>query len=65
MIDCTASAEVAGRYRDWLAHGIHVVTPNKKANSGALPAYRALKDAARSAGTHYLYEATVGAPVCP
>jgi aspartokinase/homoserine dehydrogenase 1 len=61
LIDCTASAEVAGRYRDWLARGIHVVTPNKKANSGALPDYRALKDAARAAGTHYLYEATVGA----
>jgi bifunctional aspartokinase / homoserine dehydrogenase 1 len=61
LIDCTASAEVAAHYRDWLARGIHVVTPNKKANSGALPAYRALKDAARAAGTHYLYEATVGA----
>jgi len=61
IIDCTASAEVASRYGDWLARGIHVVTPNKKANSGALPAYRALKEAARAAGTHYLYEATVGA----
>jgi aspartokinase/homoserine dehydrogenase 1 len=61
LIDCTASAQVAAHYRDWLARGIHVVTPNKKANSGALPDYRALKDAARAAGTHYLYEATVGA----
>jgi aspartokinase/homoserine dehydrogenase 1 len=61
IIDCTASAEVASLYRDWLASGIHIVTPNKKANSGALPAYRALKEAARAAGTHYLYEATVGA----
>lgn len=61
IIDCTASAEVASLYRDWLSRGIHVVTPNKKANSGALPAYRALKEAARAAGTHYLYEATVGA----
>jgi len=61
IIDCTASAEVAGNYRDWLARGIHIVTPNKKANSGALPEYRALKEAARAAGTHYLYEATVGA----
>jgi aspartokinase/homoserine dehydrogenase 1 len=61
LIDCTASSEVAAHYRDWLARGIHVVTPNKKANSGSLPSYRALKDAARAAGTHYLYEATVGA----
>ncbi len=61
VIDCTASAEVAAQYRDWLARGIHIVTPNKKANSGTLPYYRSLQEAKRAAGTHYLYEATVGA----
>ena len=61
MIDCTASAAIANQYRDWLARAIHIVTPNKKANSGSLPYYRSLQDAKRSAGTHYLYEATVGA----
>jgi aspartokinase/homoserine dehydrogenase 1 len=61
VIDCTASALVADQYRDWLARGIHIVTPNKKANSGTLPYYRSLQDAKRDAGTHYLYEATVGA----
>ncbi len=61
VIDCTASAEVADQYRDWLSRGIHIVTPNKKANSGTLPYYRSLQDAKRHAGTHYLYEATVGA----
>ena len=47
-------------YRDWLARGIHIVTPNKKANSGAL-LLRGLKAARRVSGAHYLYEATVGA----
>jgi aspartokinase/homoserine dehydrogenase 1 len=61
IIDCTASAEVAGQYHDWLQRGIHVVTPNKKANSGTMPYYRSLQAAKRAAGTHYLYEATVGA----
>jgi len=61
IIDCTANAEVGGRYHGWLARGIHVVTPNKKANSGPLPYYRSLQEARRAAGTHYLYEATVGA----
>ena len=61
LIDCTANAEVGGRYHAWLARGIHVVTPNKKANSGPLPYYRSLQEARRAAGTHYLYEATVGA----
>jgi bifunctional aspartokinase / homoserine dehydrogenase 1 len=61
VIDCTASEQIAEQYRDWLTRGIHIVTPNKKANSGAMPYYRSLKEARRSAGTHYLYEATVGA----
>jgi aspartokinase/homoserine dehydrogenase 1 len=61
LIDCTASAVVAANYCSWLGRGIHVVTPNKKANSGPLPYYRALQDARRAAGSHYLYEATVGA----
>jgi aspartokinase/homoserine dehydrogenase 1 len=61
LIDCTANTEVGGRYHGWLARGIHVVTPNKKANSGPLPYYRSLQEARRAAGTHYLYEATVGA----
>src|ERR1700691_5876300 len=61
IIDCTASADVGSNYVGWLKRGIHVVTPNKKANSGTLPYYRALQDAGRASGTHYLYEATVGA----
>jgi aspartokinase/homoserine dehydrogenase 1 len=61
IIDCTASAQVAAEYHDWLMRGIHIVTPNKKANSGSMPYYRALQDARRATGTHYLYEATVGA----
>ncbi len=61
IIDCSSSDEVAQHYRDWLARGIHVITPNKKANSGPLPYYRAVHAARRAAGTHYLYETTVGA----
>src|ERR1700692_4669736 len=61
MVDCTASADVGMNYLAWLKRGIHIATPNKKANSGALPYSRALQEARRAAGTHYLYEATVGA----
>ncbi len=61
IIDCSASAEVAKHYAHWLSEGIHVVTPNKKANSAAYGDYQRIKDARRSAGSHYLYEATVGA----
>src|ERR1700678_290128 len=61
IIDCTASADVGQNYVGWLNRGIHIVTPNKKANSATLPYYRALQEAGRASGTHYLYEATVGA----
>jgi aspartokinase/homoserine dehydrogenase 1 len=61
MIDCTADAGVAGRYASWFAAGLHVVTPNKKANSASLAEFRPMQKARREAGTHYLYEATVGA----
>lgn len=36
LVDCTADSAIAGYYYDWLRKGIHVVTPNKKANSGPL-----------------------------
>jgi len=61
VIDCTASEDVAAQYRDWLTRGIHIVTPNKKANSGLASYYKSLQEARRATGTHYLYEATVGA----
>ncbi len=41
--------------------GIHVVTPNKKANSADLAYYQRPADARRAGASHYLYEATVGA----
>jgi aspartokinase/homoserine dehydrogenase 1 len=61
IVDCTASSDVAKHYRGWLAAGVHVVTPNKKANSASLAEYRVLQEARKAAGSHYLYETTVGA----
>ena len=61
IIDCTADEGVAKHYAEWLRAGIHVVTPNKKANSGPLEFYESLKEARRVGGSSYLYEATVGA----
>ena len=61
IVDCTASASVARHYPEWLAAGIHVVTPNKQAGSADLAFYRTIHEARRAGGSHYLYEATVGA----
>jgi aspartokinase/homoserine dehydrogenase 1 len=61
LIDCTASQAVADRYAEWLARGIHVITPNKRAHSGPIAYYDELKRLSRGGRTHFLYEATVGA----
>ena len=61
IVDCTASAEVASHYEEWMRAGIHIVTPNKRANSGPFSGYAALQRLRREGAAHYLYEATVGA----
>ncbi len=61
IIDCTASGAVAQNYQSWLERGIHIITPNKKANSDDYEAYQKLRKATRRFGSHYLYETTVGA----
>ncbi|XP_051139168.1 bifunctional aspartokinase/homoserine dehydrogenase 1, chloroplastic-like [Andrographis paniculata] len=61
IVDCTADASIASHYYDWLRRGIHVITPNKKANSGPLEQYLKLRTLQRQSYTHYFYEATVGA----
>jgi aspartokinase/homoserine dehydrogenase 1 len=61
IIDCSASEAVARRYADWLAAGVHIITPNKKANSIELSYYDRLREARRASGASFLYETTVGA----
>jgi aspartokinase/homoserine dehydrogenase 1 len=61
IVDCTASGDLIQHYPRWLESGIHVVTPNKKANSASMAFYRALRDASRKGSSHFLYETNVGA----
>lgn len=61
IVDCSASPAVADRYAQWLAAGIHVVTPNKQAGAGPLGRFDAIREAAAASGARFRYEATVGA----
>ncbi len=61
LIDCTAESSIAEQYANWLHRGIHVITPNKKAHSGLSDYYSSLQNITKTANTHFLYEATVGA----
>ncbi len=61
IVDLSASNAVADRYPDWLAWGIHIVTPNKHAGSGDWRRYQAIRAAQARSRSLFRYEATVGA----
>ncbi|MEE2887068.1 MAG: bifunctional aspartate kinase/homoserine dehydrogenase I [Planctomycetota bacterium] len=61
ILDCSASPILSDSYSDWLARGIHVITPNKLANTGPLATYLQLQKLGNQVSSRYLYEATVGA----
>ena len=61
FVDCTASADVAALYQDFLDHNISVVTANKIAASSAYDNYARLKKTALKRGVKFLFETNVGA----
>lgn len=61
IVDCSASDAVAAKYPEWIARGIHVVTPNKHAGSGDPARYQRIFAACAEHGARFRYEATVGA----
>jgi len=61
VLDCTASDDPPAEYLNWMKKGIHIITPNKKLNSGDLTRYKDVKKQQRSSLTHFFYEGTVGA----
>lgn len=60
LIDCTASQEIGKLYLEWLKRGIHIISPNKKANSDRLAFYREIHDFAKAHHRHFLYQTNVG-----
>ncbi len=61
FIDCTSNQSVADSYVEAMDAGLHVVTPNKKANTSDYGYYKQLRLAALRQRRQFLYEATVGA----
>ena len=61
FVDCTANADVASLYKDFLNNNISVVAANKIAASSSYANYCDLKQIARSRGVKYLFETNVGA----
>jgi aspartokinase/homoserine dehydrogenase 1 len=61
FVDCTSSECIAGSYLQAFQAGLHVVTPNKKANSSSLDYYQAIRQEADRHKRRFLYETNVGA----
>ncbi|HAE38557.1 MAG TPA: bifunctional aspartate kinase/homoserine dehydrogenase I [Candidatus Riflebacteria bacterium] len=61
FMDCTSSQRVADCYIEAMNAGLHVVTPNKKANTRDYNYYAAMRETALRQKRQFLYEATVGA----
>jgi hypothetical protein len=56
IVDATASEQPALHYMEWMQKGLHIITPNKKLNSGPLERYLALRQFQRESYIHYFYE---------
>ena len=61
FVDCTASADIAALYKEFLSHNISVVAANKIAASSDYAIYSDLKSIARLRCVKYLFETNVGA----
>jgi aspartate kinase len=61
FVDCTATAALPEKYLDLFRAGMHVVTPNKRANSLSLSYYHELREVATANRKRFLYETNVGA----
>lgn len=61
FVDCTANGTLPDRYPDLFRAGMHVITPNKRANSLSLSFYRELRAVAAASRKRFLYETNVGA----
>ena len=61
LIDCTASAALVDRYKDALRMGLHIITPNKRANVLPWNRYTELMECVKTRGLYFLDTTNVGA----
>lgn len=61
LVDNTSSQDVADAYPDFLAKGVSIVTPNKKAFSGSYELWEKIFTASANSGAKVYHESSVGA----
>ncbi len=61
VIDCTSSEQFVSHYIELMESGFHIVTPNKKANTGGMSFYKQLRQTSLQSKRSFLYDTNVGA----
>lgn len=61
LLDCTASDEVVESYPLFIQEGVHIITPNKRANVLPYPQYESLIHQFNKHHARFLYRTNVGA----
>ncbi|QCI23747.1 bifunctional aspartate kinase/homoserine dehydrogenase I [Buchnera aphidicola (Macrosiphoniella sanborni)] len=61
IIDCTSDQLLSEKYIDFLYNNFHIVTSNKKANTGTLHYYKKIRHAVLETNNKFFYETNVGA----
>lgn len=61
IIEATADEKIIDHYKSWVQKGVHVITPNKKANTRSQSFYDEMRNWCREKQVHFLYSTNVGA----
>ncbi|WP_343128317.1 bifunctional aspartate kinase/homoserine dehydrogenase I [Buchnera aphidicola (Takecallis taiwana)] len=61
IVDCTASQDITKNYCNILKNKIHIVTPNKKANTNSWQEYENIRNISIKSNKKFLYETNVSA----
>jgi aspartokinase/homoserine dehydrogenase 1 len=61
LLDCTADSSIVEAYPEFLQANLHIITPNKRANTLPWRRYRALREQFVAHQKHFLFETNVGA----
>ncbi|BBI01174.1 homoserine dehydrogenase [Buchnera aphidicola (Nipponaphis monzeni)] len=60
IVDCTSSIKIAYEYSNFIKNGLHIVTPNKKANTNSIEYYKKIRQYSLQYNKKFLYETNVG-----
>ncbi|WP_343187895.1 bifunctional aspartate kinase/homoserine dehydrogenase I [Buchnera aphidicola (Periphyllus koelreuteriae)] len=61
IIDCTSSKKISKQYIKYINNNFHVITANKKFNTGSMKNYKKIRNISSKKNKKFMYETNVGA----